>query len=380
MGDTVVNEVIVMVGPSMKSKGGIASVACTYEAAGLFSNWPVLYLNSHVEGSKVQKLLAALSALKTFVILLLFGRVKVLHIHVARGTSFWRKSLFILLAYAARCPVFIHLHSGGFPEFYWRKCGLIQKRLVRFVLDHADCLIVLSSQWWALLDGITKNKRIVKIPNFIIDDQNEPPACKRETNSVLFLGRLSEEKGFFDLLQAAAIVAQHIPGFRLYCGGEGDVNAVMLRVSELGIADNVELLGWVEEAQRHGLLCRVAAFVLPSYVEGLPMAVIEAMSKGTPVVASNVGGVPDVIEDGKDGLLVRAGDVAGIAQALITLLEDSTARVRLGAAGRQKVARQFSASCVLPVLERLYSEYGVLPKRGHDHRLDLQNHQMNSES
>ena len=363
MGDAMAKGVIVMVGPSLKSRGGIASVACTYEAAGLFRKWPVLYLNSHMEGSKVKKLLAALSALKAFVILLLLRRVRVLHIHVAIGTSFWRKSLFILLAYAARCPVFIHLHSGEFPEFYWRKCGLIQKRFVRFVLDHADYLIVLSSQWWALLDGITKNKRIMKIPNFIIDDRNEPPACKREKNSVLFLGRLSEEKGFFDLLQAAAIVAQRIPGFRLYCGGEGDVNVVMSRVRGLGIADNVVLLGWVEEAQRHELLCRVAAFVLPSYVEGLPMAVIEAMSKGTPVVASNVGGVPDVIEDGKDGLLVRTGDVAGIAQALITLLEDSTARVRLGEAGRQKVAKQFSASCVLPVLESLYGEYGVLPRQ-----------------
>lgn len=365
-GNAVTDEVVVMVGPSLKSRGGIASVVGTYDSAGLFKKWPILYLNSHVEGSKGKKLLAAFKALTTFAGLLVLRRVKVLHIHVARETSFWRKSLFILLAYAAKCPVLVHMHSGGFPEFYWKKCSTVQKRIVRFILDHADRIIVLSSQWWTLLDGVTKNTRITKIPNFIVEGQNEPAPRERENDSVLFLGQLNAEKGFFDLLEAAAIVSQRIPGLKLRCGGCGDINAVMSRVNKLGIEGHVELLGWVEDEERLKLLNSTATFVLPSYVEGLPMAVIEAMSRGVPVIASNVGGIPDVIEDGNDGRLVRPGDVKGIADALIDLLENPAKRTRLGNAGKEKVNRQFTTAKVLPGLEKIYTEYGVSPKRVND--------------
>ena len=116
------NEVVVMVGPSLESRGGIASVVDNYARAGLFKKWPIRYVNSHVEGSKGKKFIAALGAFTTFAQLLVLRQVKVLHVHVARDISFWRKSVFILLAYAARCPVLIHLHSGGFPDFYANKC------------------------------------------------------------------------------------------------------------------------------------------------------------------------------------------------------------------------------------------------------------------
>lgn len=355
------NEVIVMVGPSLQSRGGIASVVCAYEHAGLFSKWPIIYLNSHVEGSKVKKLLAAFTALKTFAGLLVVRRVKVLHIHVARNTSFWRKSIFILFAYAAKCPVIVHLHSGGFPEFYWNKCDAMQKRVVRFILDHADRIIVLSSQWWGLLDGMTQNTRITKIPNFIIEVENEPAACEREKNSVLFLGRLSTEKGFFDLLEAAAIVRQRIPGFKLQCGGVGDINEVMARIKKLGMEDNIELLGWVEDEERRKLLNRTAAFVLPSYIEGVPMGILEAMAAGVPVISTTVGGIPEVIDCGVDGILMEPGDINALANAIASLLRNAEMRVDMGVAARQKIAQRFSAEKVLPQLEAIYRSLGAVP-------------------
>ena len=375
----MINKVIVMVGPSLNSKGGIASVVCAYESAGLFKKWPVIYLSSHVEGSKGKKLAAVFTALKSFAALLALRRVSVLHVHVAADTSFWRKSIFIVLAYVAKRPVFVHLHSGGFPEFYWSKCSTVQKRAVQFILDRADRIIVLSSQWWGLLEGVTKNTRITKIPNFIVEVHNQPMACEREKNSVLFLGRLCTEKGFFDLLEAAAIVRQHFPTFKLRCGGEGDMNKATLRIKKLGIDSNVELLGWVGDEERLKWLNSTTTLVLPSYVEGLPMAVIEAMSRGVPVVASNVGGIPDVIDDGKEGLLIRPGDVKGIANALIYLLENPVERDRLGEAGKQKVDQQFIAARVVPYLENMYKEYRIVPHLNDAQWCSWQNRLMNGE-
>lgn len=354
--------VVVMVGPSRKSRGGIASVVCAYELAGLFGKWPVIYLSSHIEGSRKQKLLAAVSSLLTFMRLLASRRAKLLHVHVARRTSFWRKSIFVLLAYSTRCPVFIHLHSGGFPDFYWKECGPIKKRAVRFILDRADHVIVLSSQWRELLGNITQNTRITKIPNFILQAEDET-LVRRESSSVLFLGRLSDEKGFFDLIEAAVLISQRIPDFKLYCGGEGDLNRIDSLIKKLGIQRTVHLLGWVGDEERRKLLNSCAIFVLPSYVEGLPMSVIEAMSMGLPVVASNVGGVPDIIEDGEDGKLIHPGDINGIADALIDLLENPAMRTRISQAGKEKVSRLFTAQNVMPVLESMYAEYGVRPKK-----------------
>lgn len=355
------NSLVVMVGPSPKSRGGIASVVGSYEQAGLFEKWPIVYLSSHVEGSKKKKLRAAYMSLTIFLRLLLSRRAKLLHVHVARRTSFWRKAMFIILAYSMRCPVFVHLHSGGFPDFYWKECGPIKKRIVRFILDRADRLIVLSSQWWELLSSITKNARITKIPNFIVRTQGEN-LFRRENNSVLFLGRLSEEKGFFDLMEAAALITRRVPDFKLRCGGEGDIASIKAYIEKLGIQRTVDLLGWVGDDERCKLLDSSAIFVLPSYVEGLPMSVIEAMSKAIPVVASSVGGIPDVIEDGKDGKLIFPGDIKGIADALIDLLDDAAMRARMGQAGKKTVERRFTADNVLPILESMYVDHGIRPK------------------
>ena len=108
---------IVMVGPSISSHGGIASVVLSWKQAGLFELWPIIYLETHIEGSKFDKLRVACSAMVKFLFLLASNRVACLHIHVARRTSFWRKSVFALAAFALRRPVLLHLHSGGFPAF-----------------------------------------------------------------------------------------------------------------------------------------------------------------------------------------------------------------------------------------------------------------------
>lgn len=352
---------IVMVGPSLQSRGGIASVVGIYDRAGLFEKWAIRYLHSHVEGAKTLKLLVALKALRTFATLLMLRRVQILHIHMARNTSFWRKSLFILLAYATKCPVCIHLHSGGFPDFYWKRCGPSQKLFVRFILDHAARVIVLSSQWRALLGGITKNTRITQIPNFVIDVQNQPISYLREKYALLFLGRLNVEKGFFDLLEAAVVARQKFPEFMLRCGGEGDMNSVTSAIKELGIESNVTLLGWVEEEDRLKLFDSATIFVLPSYIEGVPMGILEAMAAGVPCIATTVGGIPDVIEPNVDGILVAPGDVHALANAIVLLLGDENMRTTMGAAAKKKISERFSAEAVVPQLEAIYRELGALP-------------------
>ena len=355
-----------MIGPSFGSKGGIASVVSAYQKAGLFDKWPIIYLCTHVEGTKLKKLLAVTIALCKFISLILRGRVGLVHVHVPRRTAFWRKSIFILFSYLVRKPVLMHMHSGGFPEFYHNECGPTRRWLVRFVLDRADKIIVLSSQWQKLLEDITENRRLIIVPNFIVLPDSadgvfdRPSSGGTDSNYIFYLGRLTEEKGFFDLLEALALVKRRFSDVKLLCGGEIVDDGVVSCIKHHDLSKNVELLGWVDGRQKWSLIRRAMIFVFPSRAEGMPMSVIEAMSQGVPVVATRVGGVPEVISTGVDGLLVEVGDVKSIADAIEYLISQESIRLELGARARDSVLGKFTAGAALPKLENLYQEYGFV--------------------
>ena len=255
-----------MVGPSTTSQGGIASVVMSWKSAGLFTRWPVTYLQTHVEGSKLDKLRVGVSALRHFLFLLASNRVACVHLHVARRTSFWRKAIFALAAIVVRRPVLLHLHSGGFPAFFHDECNWLQKRVIRLVLRQADQLIVLSRNWRELLRPITTNHRITVIENFLASSSPQTVGVWRDKHLVLFLGLLNRDKGFYDLLEAISLLCEEFPTLRLACGGKGNQDEVNDRIRQLRIETRVNLLGWVSGREKELYLSQASFFVLPSYV------------------------------------------------------------------------------------------------------------------
>jgi glycosyltransferase involved in cell wall biosynthesis len=348
---------IVMVGPSTSSQGGIASVVMSWRNAGLFERWPITYLETHVEGSKLDKLRVGFSALLCFLFLLVSNRVACVHLHVARRISFWRKSVFALTAIVLRRPVLLHIHSGGFPAFFHDECNWLQKRFIRFVLGQADQLIVLSKVWHEILRPISINRRITVIENFVSLPAQVPDDAVRNKHHILFLGLLNRDKGFYDLLEAIAPLCEEFPSLMLVCGGKGNQDEVVERIRQLRLENHVSLLGWISGQSKDAWLSRASFFVLPSYVEGMPMGILEAMAWGLPVVSTKIGGIPDVIEQGREGLLIDPGDVAGLRDAMRQVLRNDQERGRMGVAARSKVAREFSARAIMPRVDHLYEGY-----------------------
>jgi glycosyltransferase involved in cell wall biosynthesis len=185
------------------------------------------------------------------------------------------------------------------------------------------------------------------------------PWPARQAGSVLFLGKLGKAKGVDDLLQACAELTQRCPSLHLALGGDGDRSAVQQQADALGVARHVELLGWVQGEQKTRLLNSCRIYVLPSYFEGLPMSILEAMASGVPVIATAIGGIPEAIQDGVEGYLLAPGDVQGLADRIARLLADDALAQRMGAAGRSKVERQFSTAAVMPRLEQIYTDLGL---------------------
>jgi len=349
-----------MIGPSNKSLGGIATVVNGYTDAGLFDRWNIVYLCTHIEGTKFNKMSAAIKSLINLFVLLLKRNVSLVHVHSAQGVSFWRKFVFILVAFSFSCPVVFHLHAGRFMNFYHDRCGKIQQWLIRFVLRKSARIIVLSCQWEEHIFSLSPESKIVKVFNAVdVKKSRIVPDQKNRKPVLLYLGRLNKLKGIYDLLEAINRVRITYPDILLKCGGDGELDYVSKRVAELGIDSNVKILGWVSGDKKQALMDEASIYVLPSYFEGLPMGVLESMADSLPVVASAVGGIPDVIDSGKDGILIAAGDIDALVDAIEQLLGDAALRSEIGQAARKKIVDKFSMEIVLPQIEKIYRELGA---------------------
>jgi glycosyltransferase involved in cell wall biosynthesis len=185
---------------------------------------------------------------------------------------------------------------------------------------------------------------------------------------VLALGRLSKEKGHADLLTAIALLRKRRPDLRFYVLilGEGpEASALASQSSRLSLRDVVMLAGFKSNPGPYYEIASIMA--LPSHSEGSPNVVLEAMCAGIPVLATNVGGVGEIIEDNKTGLLVPHKCPEDFAQALERLLVDAGLRERLGLEGRRHVCANFSPQVYSENLSKLYQS--VLSSRSFKHQM-----------
>lgn len=346
---------ILMIGTALETQGGVSSVVNVLREGGLFERCGIDYIASHRDGGSLAKVATAFAGWLRCMGRLLGGSVAALHVHMASRASFWRKLLFILPGFALGVPVIVHLHGAEFRQFYAEESPGLVRRLIRYVFEKAARVIVLSEGWKAWVSCAFPQARVVSIYNPVV--LPELTAFKaRESSTLLFLGRVGARKGALDLIEAIARIREPFPSVRLCMGGDGDIEGARRRTVALGLAGQVELPGWVRGAAKEALLDKAAVYVLPSYHEGLPMSVLEAMAAGLPIVSTPVGGIPEAVSDGVEGFLVEPGDIDRLSECLVRLLGDADLRRRMGGAAREKVENRFSTDVVVPQFEALYAE------------------------
>ena len=348
---------LVMLGAASETRGSIAAVVEAYREHGLFQRWPIDYLPTHGNGGASRNAALALDALRRLVTLFMQHRRVALHVHT-EASSFWRDAVFIGAALAARRPVILQLHGAGFESLYDR-AGPAARAMVRLCLEHAAWVAAPSESLCAWARSVThRNAHVVCLPNPVAC--HVAPQASRQ-NLVLFLGRMEPAKGVFELLEAVAALRPAVPDVRLVCAGDGDRIAVARYAERLGIADAVKFTGWVGPSGKRALLESAAVFAMPSYEAALPISLLEAMAAGVPVIASAVGGIPEVVVDGVSGFLVAPGDSASLARLLRSLLLDHALGARIGAAARESARLRFAPERALPKLEEVYAAVGLSP-------------------
>lgn len=354
---------VLMVGTHLEGMGGIRAVVQGYVDGGLFDRIPCTYVATHRYGPAWVKAGAALAGWSRVAVLLHTLDAPLVHVQLASRASFWRKSVVCGLARLARRPYLLHVHGAEFMQFYEEESRPAAQRIIRAVLANAALVIALSEQWRARLARICPQARIEVVTNAVpLPDLGGARRGEESRPTLLFLGEVSRRKGIYDLVRALARTAERVPRLRLVCGGVGDIEGIRRLAAELGATDRVECMGWLDAQRKRAELARATAFVLPSYAEGMPMALLEAMSWGLPVIATPVGGVPQVIGHEANGLLVQPGDTDALAAAIVRLMESPAERARLGAAARATVAARFSLQASIERLLEIYRRFGIEPR------------------
>jgi glycosyltransferase involved in cell wall biosynthesis len=354
---------VLMVGTDLDGIGGVRAVVCGYRDAGLFERIRLRYVATHRYGSPWVKMAAALRGWTRVALLLLTLDAPLVHVHLASRASFWRKLAVCLMARSARRPYLLHLHGAEFMQFYEQESAAPVRRLIRWTFAGAALVIALSEEWRERVLRICPAARVEVLPNAVaLPGLERVRRLDRREPTLLLLGELCRRKGVYDLIPAAARLAGEFPHLKLVCAGPGERAPARELAAACGIGGQVFCPGWLEGERKRAELAGATAFVLPSYAEGMPMALLEAMAWGLPVVATPVGGVPQVVTDGVNGLLVAPGDIEGLVTALGRLLRDPALRERLGRAARGTIEARFSVESAVERLCGIYHRFGI---RGH---------------
>ncbi len=346
---------VAMIVPQADVQGGIAAVVNGYRGSRLEQDCCIEYIESYRDGSAMDKLRKGLKAYAQFRALLRRHRPDVVHIHSSFGPSFYRKMPFILMSKRAGIPVVNHIHGAEFGPFY-ADASKAKRRLVRRIYGKCDRFLVLSEEWAERIGQIVPRERITILENYSIRAVEAPTKESCTSHQILFLGEIGRRKGGYDMPEILRLVKEKVPDVQLVIAGAGDREGVSGLLKEKGCLEAASFPGWLRGREKDRALRESAVFLLPSYDEGMPMSVLDAMGYGLPIVSTKVGGIPQLVKEGVNGYLCAPGDTRAMADALTLLLKEKDRRQQAGMESLRIVEKRFGLSHHLDVLEQVYKE------------------------
>lgn len=348
---------ILYIAPGINVKGGISTVIRGYLGTDLRTIFHIHLVESYREGPNSRKIIQALIGLLQALKCLLLERVEIVHIHGGDINSVRRKYAYfrMIKLFKFKCRVIYHFHGASFLEQFRNVSTFWKKQIGKFFED-VDLLICLSDAWAGALRNIAPGAKIKIVKNSVL----LPPLHDRQKNGatfrILFLGLIGGRKGIFDLLKAVQQLKSEGHDIRLKIGGNGEVEELKEKIRCFGIHEAVVYLGWIsDEVRKDALFKEADLFVLPSYGEGMPMAIVEAMSYGIPVISTPVGGIPELVAEGRTGFLVQPGDVGALTAKIKELILNEKLRIDLGANARTAIEQNFDLNKTVQDMVTIYN-------------------------
>lgn len=342
---------VIFLGVSMNTKGGMTAVLVSYDK--YIEN--MRFIPTWRLGNKAVKAWYAAQAVARAWWLCKFDKqIRIVHIHGAANASFYRCRMFIKLAKKFGKKVILHEHAADFVEFF-NAAG--DKANIVETINSCDCLIVLSNSWKDYFASIGVEESKIHVLNNIV---SPPETVNKPHNDgklhLMYMGEISNRKGAFDLLKAVSDNRDYFKErLLLRMGGnevDGDINAYIKKHS---LESFVSYEGWISGQKKTDCLTWEDVYILPSYNEGLPIAILEAMSYRHPVISTPVGGIPEVVESGENGILIQPGNTQEIADAIKLYIENPKNVAIEGRKSYERV-KAFFPEAVFDELEKIYNK------------------------
>jgi len=352
-------KIIYIVSPSGAVGGGMGRVKDYIVGSGgdTLARTRFEVLVTRDEKGAAHSLVLLLMAILKIWVARLTGRLALVHVNFGDKGSAFRKGLVILAARLVGARTILHLHAAELTGLYARSNAFI-RWAIRLPFHAATSVIVLGRLW---RDWLVKDLGIAPSKIDILYNGVPVPVEKRDFLTpqqgplrILFLGLLTERKGISDFLHGIADISSGAPEWRAVIAGNGDIEGYRAKADALGLAGKAEFVGWVDQAGVRALLRDVDMMVLPSYNEGLPLVILEALGCGAPVICTPIGAIPEVLQDGRDVLFVQPGDRVALSAAMARLLGDPALRQSLSDQGQTRFRQQFSLDVFLASLFAIY--------------------------
>jgi len=282
----------------------------------------------------------------------------VVHIPSCTGWGYWRNALFVY--YAKRYGVKVLWHVVGAIDEFWIRGSKVSKFLIQHTLDWAD-LIVLQSKGLRRIVSKFTSTPIQAIYNGVRTEELVAPDRYAHSDPddgkirVVTLGVLGKRKGYLDLIPVARQLQDKIPQLEFVFIGGGEIEKIRGLVADEDLEDRITVAGLVDDDQRVRLLQTSDIFALPTYAEGQPIALLEAMAAGLPVISTPVGSIDEVVHEA-NGRLITPGDQSALAEAITELSSSADLRRQIGSHNAQDAEVNYS-------IRRVMREFGEVYKR-----------------
>ena len=282
--------------------------------------------------------------------------------------GFLRDTVYIIIAKILCDDVVVHLRGSNFRNFY-DSSPFWLKFVIRNILEAVSILIVQDKRIIEQLKGLIDKKRIQVVPNLI--DMRKVDAAEPENkkeNVVLFVGHLSYAKGFYDFLCTIPGVVEECKDVKFWFLGEriDEEKNIMVTQDSQKIkqaneiwdkySSHIKYFGSLPNNKILSMMKSASLLVLPSYSEGFPMAVLEAMACGIPVVTTDVGALASLVKEDVNGYLIKPGDTEALSEKVIKILKDKDLQIKIGNNNKDYVRDKFSAEKVVPVFAGIFSK------------------------
>lgn len=350
---TDIHKHVLIIGPDHKdARGGIGSVIGYTSKQYSHFNFIPSYRYYHKYLSPIYSLFQLIYI--PFYLLFHPG-IRILHIHGASRGSFLRKYIIFLTArYLFNKKVVYHIHGGEFHIFY-KGSGKWVKRMISHFLNEADCIFCLSQSWEKFFASNFQCRQLKVIPNFVDDAIPSKKLIKKHKPIFLFLGKIVKGKGIYDLFDVVKELAEtHTSDFEFWVGGNGETEEFRNLIKAHHLQKVIQFKGWISGDDKVSVLQHSSVYVLPSYNEGMPISILEAMSYGLPVIASRVGGIPEMMEDQQSGFLIEAGNKVQLKEAMSRFIEKPELVAEMGKKSKEIFNERYAASRIMEMINNTY--------------------------